>query len=92
MVQENELVMLILGIGVLVFTFIFKEKIRRIFGWKNLLAGFYILLLAWVFTIAEGFLWNSFMNVLEHIFYSISTIVLAIWCFRLSIGNKKVVK
>ncbi|MBN2275924.1 MAG: hypothetical protein JXK95_16465 [Bacteroidales bacterium] len=91
MVNENEVIMLILGIGVLTFTFIHKAKIKRIYAWRNLMAGFYLLLFAWIFTIAEGFYWGYFLNIFEHACYGVSAVIIAIWCLRLLFSHKKIV-
>lgn len=91
MVHENEIIMLILGIGVLVFTIIHRAKIKRIYAWRNFIAGFYILIAAWVFTIAERFIWGNYLNILEHICYMSSAVIITIWCFRLFFSHGKVV-
>ena len=41
MLYANELIMLILGTGVLFLTILNKPKIRRIYAWKLLLLAFY---------------------------------------------------
>lgn len=81
-IQDKEVIMLILGIGVLLFTIFFREIIRRIYAWKYLMTGFYILFASWIFTIAESFLWPSLLNWLEHIGYMISAVFIAIWCIK----------
>ncbi|MBP1668772.1 MAG: hypothetical protein H6Q21_1138 [Bacteroidetes bacterium] len=91
MIQDNELIMLILGIGVLALTIIYKTEIKRIFGWKNLLSSYYLLLAASVFTVAEAFLWNFYLNLAEHLCYSASAVAFAVWCFRVSFSNKRIV-
>lgn len=91
MIQDNELIMLILGIGVLTLTIIYKVEIKRIFGWKNLIFSFYLLLAASVFTVAEAFLWNFYLNLAEHLCYSASAVAIAVWCLRVSLSNKRIV-
>ena len=92
MVHENEIIMLILGIGVLIFAITHQSQIKRIYGWRNFLAGFYVLLADWIFTITEGFMWGFYFNILEHVCYLGSAVIIAVWCFRLLFSHSKVVK
>jgi len=91
MIRDNELIMLILGIGALVLTLIYKAELKRIFAWKNLMASFYFLLAAWVFTVAEGFLLPYYLNLAEHLCYTASAVIMAVWCFRASFSHKRIV-
>jgi hypothetical protein len=91
MFEEVELIMLILGIGVLVLAFIFKTEIKRLFAWKNLMVSYYFLLAGWFFTVAEAFLWPFYLNLAEHICYAASAVILAVWCFRFSFSHKSMV-
>jgi len=91
MIENYELIMLILGIGVLVLRLIYNNEIKRIFGWKNLIFSFYFLLAAWVFTVAEGFFWTFFLNLAEHLCYMASAVIMAVWCFRILFSNKRVI-
>lgn len=88
MLQENEVVMLLFGFGVFIFTLVYKTKIKRIHSWKFLLSGFYILLLGWLFTILEGFILKGILNLLEHMCYAISAIIVSIWCWKIIFQNK----
>jgi len=91
MIENYELIMLILGIGVLVLRLIYKNEIKRIFGWNNLIFSFYFLLAAWVFTVAEGFFWIFFLNLAEHLCYMASALFMAVWCFRILFSNKRII-
>jgi hypothetical protein len=91
MIQDKELIMLILGIFALILTLIYKTEIKRIFGWRNLVSAFYLLLVAWFFTVAEAFLWTNYLNLAEHLFYTASALVLAVWCFRVALSHKRIV-
>lgn len=83
MIYENEIIMLILGSGVLIFTLFHQAQIKRIPNWRTLMAGFYILIAAWVLTVLEGFVWQSLLNYLEHLCYAVSSALVAVWCFKL---------
>ena len=83
MIQQNEIIMLLLGIGCMIFILVNKQKVKRIPAAKILIAGFYVLLSGYVLTILEGLFWNELLNVLEHICYSVSAILMAVWCWKI---------
>ncbi len=80
MINEDELIMLSLGIGILIFLLFYRAKIIRIHLWKILVTGFSFLLASWVFTIVEIFILGDLMNFLEHLFNALGILVFAIWC------------
>ena len=83
MIQQNEIIMLLLGIGCLIFIWVNKQKVNRIPVAKPLMAGFYVLLAGYVLTFLEGLFWQDFLNVLEHICYTASSILMAVWCWKI---------
>ena len=83
MIQQNEIIMLLLGIGCMIFILVNKQKVKRILAAKTLIAGFYVLLAGHVLTVLEGLLWKDFLNVLEHICYTVSSILVAVWCWKM---------
>ncbi len=83
MIQENEIITLLLGIGVMIFILANNRKVKRIPVAIILIAGFYVLLAGWVLTILEGLFWKDFLNVLEHICYASSSILMAVWCWKI---------
>ena len=89
MVQENEVIMLILGIGVLIFTLVYRKAIKRIPAWQTLISGFYMLIVAWISTVLEGFFWEVPLNYVEHLSYACSSTLLAVWCWMLLYGRNK---
>jgi hypothetical protein len=89
MLAENEIVMMILGIGVLILILRNKDHIKRITSWKTMTGAYYMLLFGWLFTILEGYFMGYYMNILEHICYLISAILLMIWCWRATITHKE---
>jgi len=82
MVHENEVLMLILGTGVLIFIILNITQIRRIGYYSLLLVSFCFLLFAWFATVIEGFLAEKYFNFSEHISYLISSIIFVIWSFK----------
>lgn len=89
MIHEKEVIMLILGSGVFIFTLVHQVKIQRIPAWRTLISGFYTLLAAWVLTVLEGLFWESALNLLEHLCYALSSTLVAVWCLKLVSGNQK---
>jgi cell shape-determining protein MreD len=83
MIQQNEIIMLLLGMGCMIFILVNKQKVKRIPAARTLIAGFCVLLAGYLLTIAEGFLWNDFLNVLEHVCYTTSSIIMAVWCWKI---------
>ena len=75
--------MLFLGMGCMIFILVNKQKVKGIPAAKTLIAGFNVLLAGYVLTILEGLLWNDFLNVLEHICYTASSILVAVWCWKI---------
>ena len=90
MMQENEIITLLLGIGVMIFILANKQKVKRIPAAKILIAGFYVLLAGWVLTVLEGLFWRELLNVLEHICYTASSILMAVWCWKIFKNTKEV--
>ena len=82
MLQENELILMILGIGVLVFFTGGRVRIKELPYWRTFLMAFAVLMIGWAFTVLEGFFWPYALNLLEHICYAVSSILLAVWCWR----------
>ena len=86
MIYENEVIMFMLGLGVLIFVVLNYFHLKRIPSFGVLLVGFCILVVAWWLTVLEGFFreasfWYSSVNFLEHLCYAVSGIVVAIWCW-----------
>ena len=82
MIQENEIVMLLIGVGVLVFIFNNRVQFKRLPAWRIITSAFYALLGGWMLTVIEGFFWNQFFNLIEHICYATSSILVAAWCWK----------
>ena len=82
MLQENEIVMVLLGLGVMFFVVGYLSKFKSLPEWKILVAGFVIFFLGWIMTILEGTEANDTFNYLEHLCYMAGSILLAVWCWK----------
>ena len=88
MIYENEIVMLLLGFGVLVFILANRAKLKWVQSSNILILGYCILFVAWILTVLEGFFLGDLLNILEHICYAASSILVAIWSWRV-FGKRK---
>ncbi len=85
MIQENEVVMLLMAIGVLIFILVNRRLIMRIEAARVLVAAFCVLLAAYVLTVLEGFFREDLearLNLLEHLCYAVSSFLIALWCTK----------
>lgn len=86
---ENEVIMLLLGVGVLIFVLGSRLQLRRLPASNILILGFYFLFGGWVLTVLEGFFWQGPLNYLEHMCYAISSVLVAVWCWRVFGSGKE---
>ena len=84
---ENEVVMLLLGVGVLIFILGNRARLKHLAASKILIVGFYVLLAGWVLTVLEGFFWEGPLNYLEHLCYAVSSVLVAGWCCKVFGGR-----
>jgi hypothetical protein len=82
MVQENEIVSLLLGLGGFVFILVNHAEIRSLTGGVLLIAAFLADLAGSALTVAEGFFLRDLLNAAEHLCYAASAALLALWCYR----------
>ncbi len=88
MIHENEVVMLVLGLCVLHLWFKNYRKFKAVPAWGYLSLAFFILMLAAVMTVLEGYFLEELFNYIEHICYAVSSILLAIWCWQACIAKE----
>ena len=81
-IQQNEVVMLLLGVCVLIFTIKNRAGLSRLPARGILMTAFYLLLVTWSATVLESFIWNSFFNLLEHAGLAVSSVLTCIWCWK----------
>ena len=89
MLMENEVVMFLIGLGVMIFILGNRTRLRALPASNILITGFSFLLAAWTLTILEGFFFGTVLNYLEHISYSISAILVAAWSLNAFIKRKE---
>ena len=89
LIQQNEIVMLLLGVGVLIFAIRNRFVLRRLPAHGIIMVAFYLLFITWMATVIEGLIWNTFFNLLEHAGLAASSVLTAIWCWKIFTGKKK---
>jgi hypothetical protein len=85
--EENEVVMLLLGVGVLLFMLLRRPQLKQLPAATLLILGFSILLSGWAATVLEGLfvegsLYYQLFNYLEHFCYAGSAVMIAWWSWR----------
>ena len=81
MIASNEVIGLIFSITVLVFYLWNRPRLRELPAFGILLAAFLSLLVGLVLTILEGLFWQETLNLLEHVGYAVSALLLTLWCW-----------
>ena len=81
MIQQNELITFLVGVGVMLFIVINRRRIVQIPGATWLLLSYSALFAGWVFTLVEGFILPGLMNTVEHACYMVSSLAAAVWCW-----------
>lgn len=89
MIEQNEIIMLFLGIGVLVFIQFNMANLRHVPSFKMLLGSFGIMVAGFAFTVLEGVFLGRALNVLEHSCYLASALLLLAWCWLVFIRKGK---
>jgi hypothetical protein len=81
MVLGDEVMVLLLGAVVMVFVVRSRDQLKQLPSSPIIIGAFYALLAGWVFTVAEVFFWERFLNALEHICYAANALLLCAWCW-----------
>ena len=89
MVQENEIIMLVLGAGVLVFIICNYGRLKNYPSINTLITGFGFSFLGWTLTVLEGFLLETTLNFAEHFCYLASAVSVALWMYKALARSKE---
>ena len=88
MIENNEIILLILGLGVLIFFSVLRKRIRDIPKPGYFFSAFVVLTAGWLLTVLEGLFWSDWLNLLEHVCYALSSILLTVWCWVVLTGRE----
>lgn len=92
MIQDDEIISLMLTVGVLTFIFINRSRLKQLLSSGIFIFGFYFFLFGRVLTILEGIFLGELLNLIEHVCYVISSVLLLIWCWKVFEKNEVVGK
>lgn len=81
MLNQNEVIVFLIALGVIWFLCIFKEHLNELRQPKLLLSAFAMLVLAWLATNLEHLFAYTFFNTVEHLSYALNGVLLALWCY-----------
>ena len=79
MIQENELITFILCVGALTFFLINYLKMRSLPALLIFMISFIFFLMGWFFTVIEGVIFEDIFNLIEHVCYICSSLMMLIW-------------
>jgi hypothetical protein len=89
MIEPNEIVMFFIGLGVWIFTFFHRADLRHLPEPGIILAAFYSLVVSIAATVLEGFFWFDFFNLAEHVCLTISSVLMAVWSWKIFTGRRE---
>lgn len=83
----NEIVMLSIGTGVLLFILSNRARLKHLAAYRILIAAFCLMLAGWILTVFEGFFCEWLLNFLEHLCYAVSSLLVMVWCWKVFVGR-----
>lgn len=89
MFQENELITLLITVGIGFFFWADKKSITYLPAWKLLILSFLCYLASTCFTVLEGYLWETTLNILEHLSILLFSIFFLFWCWQVGLRREK---
>jgi len=78
---QNEIITLLLGVGVWGLILLKLSAFRQIPRFRLLAVAYLLLTFAWMATNAEAVGWPGAFNLVEHVCYFASSVVIAFWCW-----------
>lgn len=81
MLEEHELFILLLGIGLLVFAWFKRCDFASIPYSGIIFVAYLFILTGWLFSVLEGFFYPYLLNIIEHIGCMMGSLFLALWAF-----------
>jgi hypothetical protein len=82
MVIESEITTLVLAFGALLFILSYRGMMGNAARPKVLLVAYLFAFGAWLLTVLEGLWWGQILNLLEHVCYATSSILIGYWCWQ----------
>jgi len=91
MIQKNEVISLLLYVGVFIYIQLTRSQFNRLQKSQILIWGFYIYFLGRILTVLEGLFLREVLSFLEHLSYAIGSGLVFIWCWQI-FGKEKEAK
>ena len=79
MIQENEAIQLLLGIGALIFILVNRRRLRGRPGSRALQWAVVLMVAGWACTVLEGYVWPGALNLVEHACYLAASALVLLW-------------
>ncbi len=86
--EKGEIFLLAGGIIVLIFIYKSRPELELLPDFSLFISSFFTFFSGWVFTVVEGLAFVGFFNFLEHTFYFIGSLLLAIWVYRVFLRER----
>lgn len=77
---EREILKLFFGLCALIFVLLNWQRLTRLPRARIILGSFFALIPGWFVTVFDERFWQTGLNAVEHLSYTTSMILLAIWC------------
>ncbi len=80
--SESKYMVLLIGVGVLIFIIINWKHLKAFSSRTLLLTSFIFLVTGFLFSIIELFIFPDILNVIQHAFFALSSVFLLIWMWQ----------
>ncbi|HRU14462.1 MAG TPA: hypothetical protein P5017_01925 [Anaerohalosphaeraceae bacterium] len=87
-IQENEVITLLITVGVGFFLLANRKTIRTLPFHRILMISYSFYLASLFFTVLEGFIWETVLNYLEHISMVAFSCAFFWWCWRMGVRRE----
>ena len=89
MFQENEVITLLITVGMGLFLWLNRKPLHHVYRWKLLFFAFLFFLGSAFFTVIEGVVWENGFNHLEHLSALGFAVLFLAWCWTVGFSGKK---
>lgn len=80
-VDESKIIIWLIGVGFLLFLMLNRNQLENLPKNKLFLSGYYVVFLGWNFDILETIAFKEWFNLIQHLCFCLSSIILATWCW-----------
>jgi thiamine transporter ThiT len=88
-IEQNELLTLLVAASVLLFIVANWRDVRSLPVANVCILAFFVLFLGLASTVLEGLFWGVVFNVMEHVCYGLSSLLLASWVWLVFVGARR---